>query len=377
MSFINVICEKLGFLSASSYQNMGSHSSIRSTISITGDRLSKYILLILLLFWFVITYSIDSSHQFLIVNIFIFLFSLIYYKVLKSLIFSKKTDRSNLDYYNRELPSNLKPAHVRMLLNDGLVDDMSLAAPILDLIDRGYLSINTIKKEEFFSKQFIISTTNKDQSDLLSYEKFVITWLFNNGSISSDDLKTKLRNPDNNPGDDFNIFHGLVLLSFPYSKYYTTREENAKKIVACIVSIVFLFVFLKVFYLFSFLYICNIISFLLAIFIVNYVLLINKYKLNKNGKIMINEYLKLKKFLDDFSSISEKNSENIVLWDYYLPYSISLGIYGVASKEISDFFGYEIHNSYKDLNNKSHLYIKDIYKYIEEGNNYYNKRASN
>ena len=63
--------------------------------------------------------------------------------IIKSNIKFKKLEHKpiNINLYKRELPSNLRPAHVRMLLHDGLIDKKSLATTLLDLIDRGYLDI--------------------------------------------------------------------------------------------------------------------------------------------------------------------------------------------------------------------------------------------
>ena len=64
------------------------------------------------------------------------------------IIYSKLEHKPlNINLYQRDLPSNLKPAHVRMLLHDGLVDEKSLAATILDLIDKGFLDIKRENKE--------------------------------------------------------------------------------------------------------------------------------------------------------------------------------------------------------------------------------------
>lgn len=102
--------------------------------------------------------------------------------IIKSKLIYKNLEHKprNINLYQRELPSNLRPAQVRLLLQDGLVDEKSLAATIVDLIDRGYLDIR--RKEEkvndkmklFKDREIIISKTNKPTDNLLRYEKFVI-----------------------------------------------------------------------------------------------------------------------------------------------------------------------------------------------------------
>ena len=68
--------------------------------------------------------------------------------IIKSKLIYKNLEHKprNINLYQRELPSNLRPAQVRLLLQDGLVDEKSLAATIVDLIDRGYLDIRRKSK---------------------------------------------------------------------------------------------------------------------------------------------------------------------------------------------------------------------------------------
>ena len=80
-----------------------------------------------------------------------------------NLVFRKLEHKPlNINLYNRELPSNLRPAHVRMVLYDGLIDRKSLAGTLLDLIDRGYLDIRrtsqkTVVLEEIFKTKNILT----------------------------------------------------------------------------------------------------------------------------------------------------------------------------------------------------------------------------
>ena len=80
--------------------------------------------------------------------------------ILKSLTLFRKLEHKplNLNIYQREMPSNLRPAHVRLLLNDGLVEEVSLAATLLDLIDRGYLAIDKYENKQsiFRNKEIVL-----------------------------------------------------------------------------------------------------------------------------------------------------------------------------------------------------------------------------
>lgn len=382
MKFLNEVYNKFNFSVNMSSSQVTSNGKIsQSDASITGERMLNvlfYIIYFIFVFIFFASSYSDSLFfgvksnfvSIVFIDLLVFIISRIYFNFRRKNMF-KKVDYRKLDYYKRELPSKLKVAHVRLLLNDGLVDDKSLASTILDLIDRDYLSIGSFKKEDVFNKQLVISVTNKNQSDLLSYEKFVISWLFSNGSISSDELKARLHDTNNSPSEDFNIFQGLVLLSFPIDNYYKRKNSNKTLGIFYCVSVIFFIFIVTVFAnkLSPLLYLLT--SVVFGVFLVNFLMCFVNYSLNDNGRKMIYEYLGLKKYLEEFSSISEKSSEDVILWDYYLPYSLALGINGLAFKEISDFFGYEIYNSYYTDSSKSDSYIQYIDGYILEGNNFY------
>ena len=104
--------------------------------------------------------------------------------IIKSKLTYKKLEHKpiNVNLYQRDLPSNLRPAHVRLLLNDGLVDEKSLVSTIVDLIDKGYLEIRRGEKEVedktdlFRNREIILYKTSKSTDELLRYEKFIIDW---------------------------------------------------------------------------------------------------------------------------------------------------------------------------------------------------------
>lgn len=273
---------------------------------------------------------------------------------------------ANLNIYQRELPSKLKPAHVRMLVNDGLVDETTVATTILDLIDNGYLKLkkdiqDIVETNNLFSKnvQITIYKTNKNTDNLLKYEKFLIDWFIDecgNGlEITNIELQKKLCNPKYNY---FQYFQLLVIISFPINKFY--KKINLKK--------------LQVFYL-----ICFIVGFMLnffwltilpfhlfGLFIIIYsvgcfLFTTPAYVLNQTGTDELNNWLGLKKYLIDFSNIKDKTVEMITLWNFYLTYSIALDINSKASEEIKNFFGNNI-LFISDTNPNNYEYAQRIFR---------------
>ena len=277
----------------------------------------------------------------------------------------------NLNIYRRDLPSNLTPAHVKVLLEDGNIDSYTLASTILDLADKNYLKIESHNKEDLFTKNITISLTDKPQDNLFTYEKYLINWFFDKPQITSEDLKKRLNNPKENPAEKFSIFEGLILLSFPLDNYYKPYKGKNKK------SLYSLFIILYFLLLFFFSHSNSYLIYIIATFIMSYglsfILITNiTYTLNNKGTELKDEYLDLKKYLEDFSLIDKKTSEMISLWDFYLSYSVALGIKGIASKEIKNFFGNEIYNLNNVDQDLNVINTEESQKYITEIDNIIN-----
>ncbi len=277
----------------------------------------------------------------------------------------------NLNIYRRDLPSNLTPAHVKVLLEDGNIDSYTLASTILDLADKNYLKIESHNKEDLFTKNITLSLTDKPQDNLFTYEKYLINWFFDKPQITSEDLKKRLNNPKENPAEKFSIFEGLILLSFPLDNYYKPYKGKNKK------SLYSLFIILYFLLLFFFSHSNSYLIYIIATFIMSYglsfILITNiTYTLNNKGTELKDEYLDLKKYLEDFSLIGKKTSEMISLWDFYLSYSVALGIKGIASKEIKNFFGNEIYNLNNVDQDLNVINTEESQKYITEIDNIIN-----
>lgn len=286
-------------------------------------------------------------------------------------------ESTNINIYERELPSKLRPAHVRLLMTDGLVDELSLAATLLDLVDRDYLKLEYYKdtKEKlniFKNKDIIISRTNKPMDNLFEYEKYLIEWFlgYNDGiSITSEKLHNSLildtTDDSEFPSDKMNFFSSLVLMSFPLEKYYNKiKRDKIMKNYA-------------IFVLLGFAPHLSYVGTFLASYSLGILLFANpSYTFNSEGVNLQSSYKNLKKYLKDFSQIENKNAQMVELWNYYLTYSIVLEINSVASNELKDFFGTGIfkgsHNTKKRYSSTKEdaielqLSLKEWIKLFEE-----------
>lgn len=282
----------------------------------------------------------------------------IFYKIkIKSI--KKDSKPININIYNRDLPEAITPAHARLLVYDGKVDEMTLASTIMDLIDRGYLKIETVmNKEDIFTKDIFILRTNKNQDELFEYEKYLINWFFDSERKSSVDIHKLLINDNTNPCEKFSIFQGLLLLSFPFDRYYRKKYNmNKLEIISVILIFVSFFIFSISMFVNSYLYFLW--EFIFLFGFSNIIFKDSVYSINQKGAEVRDKFLDLKRFLIEFSKINEKTSEMISLWDFYLSYSIALGIEGIANEEISNFFGNNIYNL-NNINNYDKLGYQDL-----------------
>lgn len=271
--------------------------------------------------------------------------------ILQSIFTYKKLESKpkNIDIYQRELPSKLRPAHVRVLLNDGLIDEISLSATILDLIDKGYLEIERektpiVSKEDIFKKNDIkLIKTEKVEDNLFEYEKFLISWLidkYGNGKeVSMEKIRENLINNVNEeqPNKLFLEWQGLVLVAFPFKKYYKIRTNNNK------IWIYTIFILLGIFPIIPGL------GQVLTIYGLGCLLMANpKCILNKLSIEEKDSWRNLKKYLSDFSKIKDKSIEMVNVWEFYLTYSLVLNINTRANKEIEEFIGERIYSEFPE-----------------------------
>lgn len=376
---INRLYNYFELASASTYINNTTKQRVYLTGKLDKMRISIYLIFCFCFICvgsFYITYLPFIGKYGFIIGLIVFVISVALvlwktYKLHKKLI----PESTNVNIYERELPSKLRPAHVRFLMTDGLVDELSLASTLLDLVDRNYLKLEyndeakeKLKNDIFKNKDIVLSRTNKPLDSLFEYEKYLINWFlgYNDGvSITGEKLHNSLildTTDDNQfPSGKMNFFSALVLMSFPLETYYN-KVKRDKEMMKYVVFIFLGFV-PYLFYIGEF----------LAIYGLGILFFANpSYTFNQEGVDLLGSYKKLKKYLEDFGQIENKNAQMVEIWDYYLTYSIVLEIKSVASKELEDFFGMGIfkgsHNTKKRYSSTKEDTIK-----IKEWNNIFEK----
>ncbi len=94
--------------------------------------------------------------------------------------------------------------------------------------------------------------------------------------------------------------------------------------------------------------------------------------LNDEGIEEKDKWMDLKRYLEDFSNMEQNTIEMVKIWQFYLTYSIALGIESISSEEIEAFFGNNIYNYFEDSKQDTRLDNSEI-KIIEEVKGDYKK----
>lgn len=314
--------------------------------------------LIALLF---VVFNKETSDITITLCVILFIMTIISISLKSYLIFRKLEGKPiNINIYERDLPSKLKPAHVRMLLNDGLIDEVSLYGTLMDLIDRGYIEIisGNIEKEglcDYQQNELILRKTDKNTDELLKYEIFTIDWLIHKYSLQDEISSKKIHDSltsnsySEQPYEIFREWQGLVMLSFPFNKFYKNTNIT-KRFTYLIMMLIGLFMFSSAIGVFTFLYALG-----------NFMYAAPLCALTEAGVDEKDRWNDLKKYLQDFSLIQDKTIEMVKVWNFYLTYAIIFEMGNESKEQIEEFIGNNIYTMYEPVwNNREELRIIEL-----------------
>ncbi len=268
--------------------------------------------------------------------------------------------------YFRELPNNYGIGIATMLIDSDIEYKKDVVAAVLDLCAKKYLKLEKI------GDTYRVKLLDKDESSLLSNEKYIMNYIKNNNikEINYDEWY-KLCASDG-------IQLGLYELRNAKDKFKKKKIGYSFKI-HFLISILFSLVVMSM--IIPTMQESNIVSitgaFLLILFISFFALyfpyiifttIIYFYSLGKNQQNVIYKHIlnssllktqkgveelhklyAFKKFIKDFGSFASKNIEEVMLWDYYLSYAQVFGLTNTILK-----------SGYKQLVNNTSFLIDNI-----------------
>ncbi len=277
---------------------------------------------------------------FIMINLIVYIIS----KVIRIIITFKyqKDIGSNDAEYIREVPSNYSPAIVSLILDKETEPHKDYIATILNLSLKNY-----IKLEDYGGGRIIYKEYNKP-SDINSHERYVYDTLFQHNFFEKDTFNSLVIK------DAINL--GLIEI-IKERKFYGKTIRQIKPLI----SMAMFFCFLIILKLLSILQsnhvivdygvllgtiimiICAIVTFAVINRFFN-----KKIKLTEKGKEDFKNWFKFRRFLEDFTLVNEKGVQDIIIYDKYLVYAISLD----RAKNIEKIFlDRQIYKEFTSLNN--------------------------
>jgi uncharacterized membrane protein len=221
---------------------------------------------------------------------------------------------AEIDYW-REVPDD-PPAVAQAIMAWGYVDTDAFSATVVDLAQRGYLTIEEKEKDHAFTR------TAKEPEDLKEHERMVLTKLFENGNETSQKQLTNWAKAHRTDAASWlNSFKGAV------SKSYNARGYQLKGRFLPWFLYLLVVAGLALYGVVTFAneaYVAGGATIGVAVLILCYIGLLKKR--TPKGAQRHAEWAGLKRFLKDFSQLEDAPSGHMALYERYLVAAVALDV---------------------------------------------------
>lgn len=356
------------FLTEISYVSVGGHTTTKKMKLTIKDKLgmSKILFIIFTIFFdfFLFAFSKNGfkSLQFLLCTLTLFILDSIFIVLSNKLRSKYEYKNKEKKLYERETYDDLQPAHIRMIVENGKIDAVSITATFINLIDKGILGIkrkdNTNENNalNFFDKSNNIIIFKKNLNKKIDpIEQYIITWfieeLGNGQEVSTEQINCGLKKYYR-PADKFIEWQELIINSFPTDEYLSKGKSKPqiKKIKTFSLMLLFLSTF---FVTFDVYFVENtIFSTQQIVFMIYSLSLISGLLLLFNPPVVVysqkgvdtfTKYIALKNYIMDFSDMKNKEPEAVLVWSKYLVYAVLFDIAKEVKEDLENFYGEEIY----------------------------------
>ena len=291
----------------------------------------------------------------------------------------KKYDKERVssfesEYY-RELTGDYPPAVMGYLYNfqDTTKDDLS--ATIMDLIRKGYISLDLNGSSTLDKKPNYIYRYNRnlDKSKLTRYEVFVLEWYFDHiahgDSLTLNDIDAYLKKEQQAERylNDNKRFIELVREESRKYKFFDDLKDLVGKYMLVYIPIV-IFMFVSVFFQLNNYYDYSLvyasISLGLLIIFISYLKTIKRRSESGNEDYV--RWEAFKNFLLDFGKFEDYSMPLISIWEHYMVYAVSFGIADKVEEQMRLHFksmgedkGYERYTSSSYMmRSRCYIYVR-------------------
>lgn len=219
----------------------------------------------------------------------------------------------DLQTLNRDIDCEYNPSIVSLLMNNEL-EVKDITADIMNLYAKKYLIVE--KENEEIKIYENTEVTQKEK--IFESDRYIINNIINKQGKFEFKIWRELVNNDYN-----------LMGFFKEHKPMTLKTILISDLIIAIVSSIVLNLYLKNI-LFSIIF--GIVISCLAIIVLIMLTGIHdnnkiiKMKLNENGKEEVKKWLKFHKFIKEYTLIKDKNIEDVILYEKYIPYAVALGV---------------------------------------------------
>lgn len=230
---------------------------------------------------------------------------------------ARYVDSNDYDYV-RDVPNKYSPAFASLLLDQSIEYNKDVIATTLYLINHGYL-----KEENGKISVMDIKTDNLMEHEIYLIEVYKknlrfspITW---GEKILDDALKSGLV-ANKGELDEKDKKKLVINLAIPIAMFFVLFNviDWLSSMDNLILNIIYMLIFMFL----------PILGFSIFIYVIVYFLsfISKRIKLTNQGLLEQEKIAKFKKFLNDFSNIEKRKTEELILWEDYLTFAVALGI---------------------------------------------------
>ena len=231
--------------------------------------------------------------------------------------------------YYRDFPANYTPSTVGYLIRRNINND-DLSASILSLIQQKKISFTSLDEKQ---KNFLFKKEKNE--DFSSEEEALMKFLFNEKEeVKLSDLKKNAKASYNSFIKRYTNWKKEAEANALKEEFYETNIKVKFLFSLYSISGIFLFALLvgTDFQLKTIVYVLAILLIISSITSMIYFIAFTKK--TKKGNEQYHKWMALKKFMEDFGTMDEKELPEVRLWEKYLVYALTLGCAKKLSKSM-------------------------------------------
>ena len=273
------------------------------------------------------------------------------YTMHKSYINFDKELKSNFEYeYLREIPSSeYSPSVASFLVNEQKLDVNSLNSELMDLIRRGYITIDINGQDLTDKNANMIMVLNQDKyqgsNDLTNSEKYLLNWFFveigKDGRLSFKELDDYMDNhinaeKYNKSNNQWNVY---VKDRANKKNWFDNVSRAQNKMWVGFLGFVLVFILFMNIVNYNLTWIPLLfVSLLLGCGVSLCLYLPTIKRKTQEGIDEYTKWMAFKKFLEEFSTFEDYPVPSLIVWEHYMVYATMFGIADLVEKQLKTKF---------------------------------------